>query len=129
MDPHDFFVAVVFLTLFYALYQLVKLLTDYFLKRSIIKTGHFERAEILSQGLSVTPETETKTEPNRYPSLKWGLVAFMAGGGFVLIDVLNLDQQKMNNSISVLPIGIELMFISAGFLLYFFIANFKSKVK
>jgi len=30
---------------------------------------------------------------------------------------------------SVLPIGIELMFISAGFLLYFVIANYKSKTK
>jgi hypothetical protein len=129
MDSERLSMTITFLALFYAIYQLVKLLTNYYLKRAIIKTGHFDRAEILSQGLIVMPEVETYPEPNKYPSLKWGLVAFMAGAGFVLIDVLNLDQMPNNNTITVLPIGIELMFISAGFLLYFVIANFKSKTK
>jgi len=129
MDSQRLSITIVFLALFYAIYQLVRLLTDYFLKRSIIKTGHLDRADILSQGLIVTPEAETYQEPNKYPSLKWGLVAFMAGTGFVLIDLLNLDRLGEYNNITVLPIGIELMFISAGFLLYFFIANYKTKTK
>jgi len=129
MDSERLSITIIFLALCYAIYQLVKLLTNYFLKKSIIKTGHFDRAEILSQGLIVTPEAETYTEPNKYPSLKWGLVAFMAGAGFVLMDLLDLDRLGRNNSITVLPIGIELMFISAGFLLYFIIANYKSKTK
>jgi hypothetical protein len=115
--------------LFYGIYMVVRILTDYLLKRRIIKSGHFDRADILSQGLIITSESETMPEPNKYPSLKWGLVAFMAGAGFVLIDLLSLNKFGMNNVISMLSIGIELMFISAGFLLYFIIANYKSKTK
>lgn len=115
--------------LFYAIYMVVRLLTDYGLKRTIIKGGHFEHANTLLQG-SVPPiEVERTSEPNRYPSLKWGLVAFMSGAGFVLIDILKVATVLDFGYNSVLPIGIELMFISAGFLLYFFIASYKSKTK
>lgn len=116
--------------LFYAIYQVVRLLTDYFLKRRIIRSGHFDRAEILSQGITITPEVGTVSEVNNYPSLKWGLVAFMAGAGLILIEILKVTTVlDFNNYNSVLPVGIELMFISAGFLLYFLIANYKSKTK
>jgi hypothetical protein len=129
MDAKDLFVTIVFLALFYGIYQIILLLTNYFLKRSIIRTGHFDRAEILSQGLIVAAEAETNTEPNKYPSLKWGLVVFMAGVGLVLITLLGLDRPVMNLYYPVLPIGIELMSISAGFLIYFVIASYKSKTK
>ena len=115
--------------LFYAIFMVVRILTDYLLKRRIIRSGHFDRAEILSQGLIITSESETIPESNKYPSLKWGLVAFMAGAGFVLIDILRVATILELNQNSFLPIGIELMFISAGFLLYFVIANYKSKTK
>jgi len=117
------------LIIFYSLYQGIRVITDFILKRMLIKRNHFERAEILSQGLALPSNTETPTpEPNRYPSLKWGLVAFMAGAGFVLIDILKVQTVlRMNDYEAVLPIGIELMFISLGFLLYFFIATFKKK--
>jgi len=115
--------------LFYGIYMVVRILTDYLLKRRIIKSGHFDRADILSQGLIITSEAETMPESNKYPSLKWGLVAFMAGAGFVLIDILKMQKIFFDNYNTVLPLGIELMFISAGFLLYFIIANYKSKTK
>jgi len=117
------------LIIFYALYQGLRVITDFFLKRMLIKRNHFDRAEVLSQGLALPSNTETPTpEPNRYPSLKWGLVAFMAGAGFVLIDILKrLPIGQFDEYNSALPIGIELMFISAGFLMYFFIATFKKK--
>ena len=115
--------------LFYAIYMVVRVLTDYSLKRSIIKGGHFDQANTLLQGSFAPLEFERSSEPNRNPSLKWGLVAFMAGAGFVLIDLFNLSHLGMNNVITILSIGIELMFISAGFLLYFFIASYKSKTK
>ena len=114
---------------FYCIYMVVRALTDYLLKRRIIRSGHFDRADILSQGLIISSEAETIRDPNNYPSLKWGLVAFMAGAGFVLIDILKIATILKFNYDSVLPIGIELMFISAGFLLYFLIANYKSKTK
>lgn len=117
------------LIIFYALYQGLRVITDFFLKRMLIKRNHFERADILSQGLVEPSNSEVQTsEPNRYPSLKWGLVVFMAGAGFVLIDILKIQTVlRMDDYNSVLPIGIELMFISAGFLMYFFIATFKKK--
>jgi hypothetical protein len=115
--------------IFYMIYMVIRVFTDFFLKKKIINSGHFERAGILSQGLNLPSEVEAAPESNRYPSLKWGLVAFMAGGGFVLIDILKRANLIDLNYNSVLPIGIELMFISAGFLLYFFIANYKSKTK
>jgi len=115
--------------LFYAIYMVVRLLTDYSLKRTIIKGGHFEQANTLLLGSIAPIEIERISEPNRYPSLKWGLVAFMSGAGFVLIDILKVATVLDFNYNSFLPIGIELMFISAGFLLYFFIASYKSKTK
>ena len=116
--------------LFYAIYMVVRVLTDYGLRRSIIKGGHFEHANTLLQGSIAPLEVERVSEPNRYPSLKWGLVAFMSGAGFVVIDILKVATVlDLRNYDSVLPIGVELMFISAGFLLYFFIASYKSKTK
>jgi hypothetical protein len=116
------------LIVFYALYQGIRVITDFILKRMLIKRNHYDRAEILSQGLALPANAETSaTEPNKYPSLKWGLVAFMAGAGFVLIDILKIQMPHMDEYNSALPIGIELMFISAGFLLYFFIATFKKR--
>jgi len=82
--------------IFFALYNVIKLISDHLL---------------------------------RYPSLKWGLVAFMAGLGFVVIEILRattglIDQYYRN---ATLPIGILLVFISLGFLIYFFIVNGKKK--
>src|ERR1035437_3592048 len=113
--------ALIPLILFYALYQGIRVITLFILKRMPIKRNHFERADILSQGLAEPSNSEVQTsEPNRYPSLKWGLVVFMAGAGFVLIDILKMQTVlRMDDYNSVLPVGIELMFISAGFLLYF----------
>lgn len=117
------------LIIFYALYQGIRVITDFILKRMLIKRNHFDRAEIISQGLALPSNTEVSSpESNKYPSLKWGLVAFMAGAGFVLIDILKIQTVlRMDDYNSMLPVGVELMFISAGFLLYFFIITFKKK--
>ncbi len=59
---------------FYAFYEIIKNFTDFLLRRKIIKAGHFESAGILEQKVaSLSPENQ---EANKYPSLKWGLVAF-----------------------------------------------------
>jgi len=108
--------------IFFAAFHIVRILSEHFLKRKIIKSGHFEKAEILTQ---IKNESE---EVNKYPSLKWALVAFMAGAGFILIEVLRSnDQILIDQRDALLPIGIELVFISLGFLIYFFYVNFKSK--
>ncbi len=116
--------------IFYAIYMVLKNFTDYSLKRMIIKSGHIDNAAILDQ--QVSSASAENREVNRYPSLKWGLVAFFAGIGLIFINQMspggadwNVHDNFMQNS--VLPLGIELVAISFGFILYFLIVNFFRK--
>lgn len=115
---------------FFAIYQILKSFTDFLLKRKIIKAGHFENAGILEQ--KVASSIAENQEANKYPSLKWGLVAFFAGIGFIVIDQLtpSVNNQEVYNNFqwnSMLPFGIELVSISMGFIVYFLIVNFSKK--
>lgn len=104
---------------FFGLYHMMKLLTEFLLKRKIVKAGHIDKAGILE------PPKQDE-EINRYPSLKWGLVALMTGLGFILIEVLRqVKPTLVDYQNSALPIGILLVFMSLGFLIYFFIMNRK----
>lgn len=53
--------------------------------------------------------------------LKWGCVLFMSGLGLVVTHYLSYDED------SILPYGIEIMFIAAGFLIYYFFITLKQK--
>jgi hypothetical protein len=108
---------------FFGIYHIIKIFTEFLLKRKIIKGGHIGAAGILE------PVKETQEE-NRYPTLKWGLVAFMAGTGLIIIELLSWGDtfQWVKDYNSVMPVGIELVFIAAGFLTYFFIVNAKKKI-
>ena len=115
---------------FFAIFQILKSFTDFLLKRKIIKAGHFENAGILEQ--KVASSVTENQEANKYPSLKWGLVAFFAGIGFIVIDQLtpSVNNQEVYNNFqwnSMLPFGIELVSISMGFIVYFLIVNFSKK--
>ncbi len=114
---------------FSGLYYILKNFTDFLLKRKIIKAGHFENAGILEQ--KVSSLSSENQEANKYPSLKWGLVAFFAGLGFIVIDqycpsAVNSENYQ-NFMDGVLPFGIELVSISLGFIIYFLIVNFTKK--
>ena len=124
---HDVLMASV---VFYAIFQVLKNFTDFLLKRKIIKAGHFENAGILDQ--KVTSATSENQEANKYPSLKWGLVAFFAGIGFIIINQMtpSVNNEEMYHNFmrnSMLPFGIELVAISMGFITYFLIVNFSKK--
>ena len=108
--------------IFFALYQMIKVFTDFLLKRKIIKAGHLDHAGILEPIKQVQEE-------NKYPTLKWGLVALMAGIGLIIIESLSWGGafKWVKDSHSLMPLGIELVFIAAGFLTYFFIVNTKKK--
>ena len=93
--------------IFYAIFQILKNFTDFLLN----------------------PEIQ---EANKYPSLKWGLVAFFAGIGFIIINSMapslyNEENYRNFNERSMLPFGIELVSISFGFIIYFLIVNFAKK--
>lgn len=105
---------------FFGFYHIIKLISDHFLKGRIIKAGHIDKAGILE-----TPAANR--EANRYPSLKWGLVALTTGIGFIIIEVMRqVNPSTIDYHNAVLPIGILLVFVSLGFIAYFFIANRKS---
>jgi len=119
---------------FFAIFQILKNFTDFLLKRKIIKAGHFENAGILEQ--KVASSSAENQEGNKYPSLKWGLVAFFAGLGFLIIDQMgpaltngNYWESNHQNYLehSLLPFGIELVSISLGFIIYFLIVTFMKK--
>lgn len=115
---------------FYAFYQIIKNLTDFLLKRKIIRAGHFENAGILDQ--KVASSVSDNQEVNKYPSLKWGLVAFFAGMGFILIHQMSPGMSNQDNyrnfmEDGMLPFGIELVSISLGFIVYFLLVNFGRK--
>ncbi|PSL44312.1 hypothetical protein CLV51_106178 [Chitinophaga niastensis] len=62
---------------------------------------------------------------NRLPgasgeALKWGLILFFGGLGLVVLEFIPYNAEK-----SSLPFGLEIMFLSAGFLLYYFIMKRK----
>jgi hypothetical protein len=106
--------------IFFAAYHIIKLISDHLLRRKIIKAGHIDKAGILEQ------QKIENEEVNKYPSLKWGLVALMAGIGFILIEVLrNANPDLINYNNATLPIGILLVCVSIGFLAYFFIMNMR----
>lgn len=115
---------------FYAIYAILKNFTDFLLKRKVIRAGHFENAGILEQRVaSIGSENQ---EANKFPSLKWGLVALFGGLGFIFIDQMspsasNPDNYQYFMHNSVLPFGIELVSISLGFIIYFLIVNFTKK--
>ena len=119
---------------FFAIFQILKNFTDFLLKRKIIKAGHFENAGILDQ--KVASANIEAREDNKYPSLKWGLVAFFAGIGLIIINQMspNLTNGEYWDSNhrnfmehSLLPFGIELVSISFGFIVYFIIVTFSKK--
>jgi hypothetical protein len=115
--------------IFFAIFQVLKNFTDFSLKKMIIKSGHVDKAGILEQ--KVSSASEESREVNRFPSLKWGLVAFFAGMGFILIDQNGpgtADYRLQHNYMdSLLPLGIEMVCISLGFIIYFLIVNFLKK--
>lgn len=107
---------------FTGIYYILSLLADFLLKRKLIKAEQYERVGILENPKPVNEET------NKYPSLKWGLVALMSGLGLILVEWLRyLDPDLVDYRNSVLPFGILLVFVSLGFLIYFFIMNGKKK--
>ncbi len=110
---------------FFATYHIIRLISTHLLKRKLIKAEQYERVGILEE-----PKVEND-ESNRYPSLKWGLVALMTGLGFIIIEVMGslFDREMVRGRDAVLSLGILMVCISLGFLIYFFIMNGKAVKK
>lgn len=101
-------------TITYGIITLIKLITEYKLKRRLI-----DKAEV-SEGLSSALEESMKSispkyEQLKYPTLKWGLVFLSVGVGLIILNFV--EHERM----STLPFGILSACISIGFLIYYFL--------
>lgn len=110
---------------FYGIVSFIKVMSSHFLKRKIIKTGHFDRAEILDQNSEV--EVKKQVIYDQYPALKWGLVAFFGGLGFICMELLSLNFPEFKDYRSAMPYGIFFVSVSIGFLLYYAVMSKKMK--
>lgn len=83
--------------------------TDYILKKKMIEKGF------------VNEDTQAifkkNTEENRYSSLKWGLIILSAGLSLIMMEYIDYETQ------STLPYGLFAVFVSLGFLIYYFMVK------
>jgi hypothetical protein len=84
-------------------------ISDYILKKKMIEKGY------------VNEDTQAifkrNTDENKYSSLKWGLIILFAGLSLVLMDFIPYDTH------SPLPYGLFAVFVSLGFLIYYFVVK------
>src|SRR5688572_9657151 len=57
------------------------------------------------------------TDENKYSTLKWGLIILFAGLSLILMEYIHYDSR------SPLPYGLFAVFVSLGFLIYYFIVK------
>lgn len=107
---------------FFAIYHIIKMFTEYLLKRRIVKSGHIDKAGILEPA---SPLASPEIEPRRFVTLKWAIVSTMAGLGLVAIELFgryyDMDTYRLNNA--PISLGAELVFIGLGFIIYFVIVS------
>jgi hypothetical protein len=108
---------------FFSIITFVKMMSSHFLKRKIIKTGHFDRAEILDQNTEI--EVKKQVKYDQFPALKWGLVAFFGGLGFIAMEILGMEYPIFKEYRSAMPYGIFFVSVSIGFLAYYFVMSKK----
>lgn len=90
-------------------YFFVKAMTDYILKKKMIEKGYVndDTQAIFKQHVA----------DNKSAALKWGLIAFFGGLSLIIMEYINVGPQ------SPLPYGLVAVFVSFGFLLYYFIVK------
>lgn len=86
-----------------------KAISDYILKKKMIDKGY------------VNDDTQAifkrNTDENRYSSLKWGLIILSAGLSLIIMEFVQYETD------SPLPYGLFAVFVSLGFLTYYFIVK------
>lgn len=92
-----------------SIYFFTKVMTDYILKKKMIEKGYVNAD---SQSLFRQDENA-----NKYASLKWGLIVFFAGTALVIMEFIPTRPD------SPLPYGLFSIFVSAGFLLYYYLVR------
>ncbi|MBT1705471.1 hypothetical protein [Chryseosolibacter indicus] len=92
-------------------YFFTKVITDYMLRKKMIDKGYVgEEAQSIFK-------TYASSSPNRYASLKWGLLFFTGGISLIIIDLIEVRPD------SPLPYGVFTVSVSLGFLIYYFLVR------
>lgn len=99
----------------YAVWAFAKVMTDYILKKKMIDKGFVNDT---TQAIF----KDHNSADNKYPSLKWGLIVFSAGLALIVISFIDVYPDDP------LPYGIFAVFVSLGFLAYYFIVNKSNKL-
>jgi hypothetical protein len=93
-----------------ALWAFTKVMTDYILRKKMIDKG------FVNDSTQAIFKNETSTS-DRFTSLKWGLIALGAGLALIVLEFIDTRPD------SPLPYGLLAVFISAGFLTYYFMVQ------
>jgi hypothetical protein len=91
------------------IYLFTKVMTDYILKKKMIDKGFVNedtQAIFKAQG-----------SDGKYGSLKWGLIIFSGGLALIIMEFVDFRPD------SPLPYGLLAVFVSAGFLAYYFMVQ------
>ncbi len=93
--------------IFFGVVSIIRAVTDYQLRRKLIQLGHVDKeASYLLR----------RASDNQAASLKWGLIILFGGLGLIIISITGIESQN-----SALPLGVVLVSVSIGFLLYHFL--------
>lgn len=98
----------------YSIWAFTKVMTDYILKKKMIDKGFVNDT---TQAIF----KEQNQLDNRYAALKWGLIVFSAGLALIVISLIDVYPSEP------LPYGIFAVFVSGGFLAYYFIIQRSNK--
>lgn len=98
-----------------SVYFFVRVMTDYILKKKMIDKGFVNDD---TQAIFKNHAAE-----NKYESLKWGLIALFGGLSLIIMEYIPVEPQ------SPLPYGLFSVFVSLGFLIYFFLVKKEGEKK
>lgn len=101
-------------TLGASIYFFTKVMTEYILKKKMIEKG------FVNDDTQAIFRNQSSGE-NKYPSLKWGLLAFFAGLSLIIMEYVPVNPE------SPLPYGLFTVAVSLGFLIYYFIVKQDNK--
>ncbi len=97
-----------------SIYFFTKVMTDYILKKKMIDKGYVnEDTQAIFKQQSLVD--------NKHASLKWGLIAFFAGLSLIIMEYVPVSPD------SPLPYGLFAVFVSLGFLIYYFLVKREAK--
>lgn len=100
--------AIIIAVIFGGIVGIISTILNYMLKRKLLDSGQLDEKSIHILGAQ---------EEGRYSALKWGLVILFGGIALVLLEFIpyHID--------SPFPYGLVATFVSAGFLVYYFIVK------